>query len=94
MISNLVVILDTDNVTTSEQDNLVSEAEKEKIKEKHRQENVIKWLKEEGTSSEKMLAVGAILTNTIRQAIFDQLGFTCSGGISYNKVNGTFIHIY
>ena len=78
---------------TSEQDNLVSEAEKERVKEKHRQENIIKWLKEEGTSSEIMLAVGAILTNTIRQAIFDQLGFTCSGGISHNKVNGSFLYV-
>ena len=37
-------------------------------------------------SDEKMLAIGAIITQRIRTAVFEQVGFTCSAGISYNKM--------
>lgn len=38
------------------------------------------------TEHERLLCMGALITREIRQAIFNELGFTCSVGIASNKL--------
>lgn len=45
-----------------------------------------KWLEGEGNREELSLAVGAMVTMEIREAVYQETGFTCSAGISHNKV--------
>lgn len=35
---------------------------------------------------DKKLAVGALITERMRAAVYEQTGFRCSGGIAHNKV--------
>ena len=44
------------------------------------------WFKSSCSSDERVLIVGAILVQRIREAVLNEVGFTCSAGISYNKV--------
>lgn len=45
------------------------------------------WLQEDGCGQDLVLAVGAMVANDIRKAVFEKTGFTCSAGIAYNKVS-------
>ena len=51
-----------------------------------REQLLTHWLGSEGSNREQLLAVAAMLTNEIRQAVQTETGFTCSAGISHNKV--------
>ena len=52
----------------------------------NREQLLTHWLRTEGSSREQLLAVAAMLTNEIREAVQAETGFTCSAGISHNKV--------
>ena len=52
-----------------------------------REELLSVWLDSEGSTTELVLSVGAILANEIREAVLNETGFTCSAGIAHNKVN-------
>ena len=51
-----------------------------------REQLLTQWLSSEGSNQEQLLAVAAMLTNEIREAVQIETGFTCSAGISHNKV--------
>ena len=51
-----------------------------------REDLLTHWLSSEGSNQEQLLAVAAMLTNEIREAVQTETGFTCSAGISHNKV--------
>ena len=51
-----------------------------------REQLLTHWLSTEGSNREQLLAVAAMLTNEIREAVQTETGFTCSAGISHNKV--------
>lgn len=52
----------------------------------NREQLLTRWLSTEGSNREQLLAVAAMLTNEIREAVQTETGFTCSAGISHNKV--------
>ena len=52
----------------------------------NREQLLTHWLSTEGSNREQLLAVAAMLTNEIREAVQTETGFTCSAGISHNKV--------
>ena len=58
----------------------------------NREQLLTQWLSVEGSNREQLLAVAAMLTNEIREAVHTETGFTCSAGISHNKVC-TYIHM-
>jgi len=58
-----------------------------------REQLLTHWLSSEGFSREQLLAVAAMLTNEIREAVRTETGFTCSAGISHNKVH-TYVYVY
>ena len=45
------------------------------------------WLEREGKDDEFPLAVGAMIASEVRKAVQEEVGFSCSAGISHNKVN-------
>jgi DNA polymerase eta len=49
-------------------------------------DDIIKERLREMATEDPMLVVGAIITQTIREAVYNQTSFTCSAGISYNKM--------
>ena len=51
-----------------------------------REQLLTQWLSAEGSNREQLLAVAAMLTNEIREAVQTETGFACSAGISHNKV--------
>lgn len=44
------------------------------------------WFRSSCSSDERVLIVAAILVQRIRETILNEVGFTCSAGISHNKV--------
>jgi nucleotidyltransferase/DNA polymerase involved in DNA repair len=38
------------------------------------------------STEDKLLVAGALVVNQLRQAVYDELGFTCSAGIANNKI--------
>ncbi|XP_065894756.1 DNA polymerase eta-like isoform X3 [Dysidea avara] len=44
------------------------------------------WLCTQGANEDQLLAVAAVLTSEIREAVRKETGFTCSAGISHNKM--------
>lgn len=44
------------------------------------------WVRDNGRSSDLLLATGAMVANDIRKEVFERTGFTCSAGVGYNKV--------
>ena len=58
-----------------------------------REQLLTQWLSAEGSNREQLLAVAAMLTNEIREAVRTETGFTCSAGISHNKVRCRVTHI-
>ncbi len=63
-------------------------------KERYRLSMLSDWLDNEGNSNELVLTVGAMVTSEIRQAVLSETGFTCSAGISHNKVRAYSIYYY
>ena len=59
-----------------------------------REQLLTHWLSEEGSNQEQLLAIAAMLTNEIREAVQSETGFTCSAGISHNKVRKMNKHMY
>ena len=57
-----------------------------KEREESRLANLSSWLPEEGNAGEVLLTMGAIVAKEMREAVFAETGFTCSAGISHNKV--------
>ena len=57
--------------------------------EYNRQLIISDWLSDEGNDHELALAVGAMITLEMRQAVYQETGFTCSAGIAHNKVKTT-----
>ena len=57
-----------------------------------REQLLTHWLSAEGSNQEQLLAVTAMLTNEIREAVRTETGFSCSAGVSHNKVC-TYIHV-
>lgn len=55
-------------------------------RENRRLADLTQWLTGEGNAEELLLAVGALIAKEMREAVFMGTGFTCSAGISYNKV--------
>ena len=56
-----------------------------------RQEGVSNWLhsiydSEELTEADKQLAVGSMIAEEMRAAVYEDTGFRCSAGIAHNKV--------
>jgi len=66
-------------VTTSHNDHTQPEANKDKL--------LTRWLCTQGANQDQLLAVAAVLTSEIREAVQKETGFTCSAGISYKKVS-------
>ena len=80
---------DTENAAAGEGSSNMATI-KNKLEAEEKEENRImkltEWLNREGKSEELVLAVGALVALEIRQAVYDETSFTCSAGISYNKV--------
>jgi nucleotidyltransferase/DNA polymerase involved in DNA repair len=82
-----------DNPSTEQLD-FVSETEDEEDEEdvtvessqEKRREGLRMWLSRDGQREDLQLAVGAVVVQELRRAVFDQLGITCSAGVSYNKM--------
>ena len=81
---------DTENAAAGEGSSSNMATIKNKLDAEEKEENRImkltEWLNREGKSEELVLAVGALVALEIRQAVYDETSFTCSAGISYNKV--------
>ena len=58
-----------------------------KEKEESQLSNLSSWLSKEGNAGEVLLTMGAIVAKEMREAVFAETGFTCSAGISHNKVH-------
>jgi len=55
--------------------------------EANKDELLTRWLCTQGANQDQLLAVAAVLTSEIREAVRKETGFTCSAGISHNKVS-------
>jgi len=61
--------------------------------EANKDELLTRWLCTQGANQDQLLAVAAVLTSEIREAVRKETGFTCSAGISHNKVS-EYIRMY
>jgi len=65
--------------TTSYNDHTQPEANNDEL--------LTRWLCTQGANQDQLLAVAAVLTSEIREAVQKETGFTCSAGVSHNKVS-------
>ena len=77
--------LDLASETEDEGEEALVSGDVESSQEK-RKEALKVWLSREGQQHDLHLAVGAVVAKELRKAVYDKLGFTCSAGISHNKV--------
>ena len=81
------VRINEERVSKQENENSLEKKKEEEVdKEFSRVRALSQWLEDEGNGRELMLAVGALVAKEMRQAVFDETGFTCSAGIGHNKV--------
>lgn len=51
-----------------------------------RESHLREWLEGEGREEEVVLAVGALIAQEMRAAVWKEAGITCSAGVAHNKV--------
>lgn len=56
--------------------------------------SIREWINNLSDDIDIKLAVGALLAQQIRDAVLAETGYTCSAGISFNKVNCMLIHVH
>ena len=83
LYTSMLTCLFLDVPTTSSDDCAHPEANKDEV--------LTRWLCTQGANEDQLLAVAAVLTSEIREAVRKETGFTCSAGISHNKVINVYV---
>ena len=97
-IPSLIAGDDSTEVTMSRRDiskghsgteTLAASYQQGELRDEQAQQAASSWFlrpAQQWSTDDKLLLCGALVINKLRKAVYDELGFTCSGGIANNKI--------